>query len=115
MTTQENSIYTDLETDKITILTDLDLNSLFNLSYNFDLLKGIITTLLKNQQNLQKQCEAENRTNNDQYQLISNIQNDLGNINDNYVNKESYNELLEEIKEINGKLKTQEEYIQQSK
>ena len=35
-----------------------DLNELFNFSYNFDLLKGIIETLLKNQQNLQKQVDT---------------------------------------------------------
>ena len=37
-----------------------DLNELFNFSYNFDLLKGIIETLLKNQQNLQKQVDTMN-------------------------------------------------------
>ena len=35
-----------------------DLNELFNFSYNFDLLKGIIETLLKNQNNLQKQLDS---------------------------------------------------------
>jgi hypothetical protein len=29
--------------------TEIDLNSLFTLSYNFDLLKGVIETLVKNQ------------------------------------------------------------------
>ena len=35
-----------------------DLNELFNFSYNFDLLKGIIETLLKNQNNLQNQLDS---------------------------------------------------------
>ena len=35
-----------------------DLNELFNFSYNFDLLKGIIETLLKNQKDLQKQVDT---------------------------------------------------------
>ena len=35
-----------------------NLNELFNFSYNFDLLKGIIETLLKNQQNLQRQVDS---------------------------------------------------------
>ena len=35
-----------------------DLNELFNFSYNFDLLKGIIETLLKNQNNLQRQLDS---------------------------------------------------------
>ena len=38
--------------------SNANLNELFNFSYNFDLLKGIIETLLKNQQNLQKQVES---------------------------------------------------------
>ena len=35
-----------------------DLNELFNFSYNFDLLKGIIEKLLKNQQKIQKQLDV---------------------------------------------------------
>ena len=35
-----------------------DLNELFNFTYNFDLLKGIIETLLKNQRDLQKQVDS---------------------------------------------------------
>ena len=35
-----------------------DLNELFNFSYNFDLLKGIIEKLLKNQQTIQKQLDT---------------------------------------------------------
>ena len=46
-----------------------NLNELLNFSYNFDLLKGIIETLLKNQQNLQKQVESMEKENKE-FQLL---------------------------------------------
>ena len=42
-----------------------DLNELFNFSYNFDLLKGIIEKLLKNQQTLQKQLDTIKESHNE--------------------------------------------------
>ena len=53
--TSPHRISTEVTSEKIKIVTDIDLNALFNLNYNFDLLKGIIETLLKNQGALQKQ------------------------------------------------------------
>ena len=44
-----------MNSEKIQITNDIDLNALFNLNYNFDLLKGIIEQLLKNQKSLQDQ------------------------------------------------------------
>ena len=51
-------ISAEVTSDKIKLVNDIDLNSLFNLNYNFDLLKGIIEKLLKNQQKLQKQIDS---------------------------------------------------------
>ena len=45
---------------KIKFTANIDLNALFNLNYNFDLLKGIIDELLKNQQILQDQMDMIN-------------------------------------------------------
>lgn len=42
----------------IKIEKDIDLNSLFNLNYNFDLLKGIIEELLNNQKNLKEKMDS---------------------------------------------------------
>jgi len=50
-------ISTEVTTEKIKIMNDIDLNALFNLNYNFDLLKGIIEQLLKNQNALQNQID----------------------------------------------------------
>ena len=57
----DNLMLTDIEPENITIVENLDLNALFNLSYNFDLLKGIISTILKNQETLKKQIENEKK------------------------------------------------------
>lgn len=38
----ENRISSEITQEKIKIMNDIDLNALFNLNYNFDLLKGII-------------------------------------------------------------------------
>ena len=59
---QENNIdLPEIEPEDITIVENLDLNALFNLSYNFDLLKGIITTILKNQETFKKQIQSERK------------------------------------------------------
>ena len=61
-----------------------DLNELFNFSYNFDLLKGIIEKLLKNQQKLQKQIDSMK----DEQKELKLLKNDL-------------NTTKEELKKIN--------------
>ena len=61
-----------------------DLNELFNFSYNFDLLKGIIEKLLKNQQKLQKQIDSMK----DEQKDLKLLKNDL-------------NTTKEELKKIN--------------
>jgi hypothetical protein len=44
----------------VNLETEIDLNSLFTLSYNFDLLKGVIEALVKNQKaNNQKLMDLE--------------------------------------------------------
>ena len=62
-----------------------DLNELFNFSYNFDLLKGIIEKLLKNQQTLQKQLDTIKESHNE-LKLLKNelktAQNEIKQINE---------------------------------
>ena len=57
MNNSPHRISSELTSEKIKIIKDIDLNSLFNLSYNFDLLKGLIEHLLTNQQKLQNQID----------------------------------------------------------
>ena len=66
-------IFADIDND-ITIIEDLDLNGLFNLTYNFDILKGTISTLFKNQQNLMKKINKAHEINNEQNKVIESLQ-----------------------------------------
>ena len=65
MSRSDNLILTNIHPENITMYNNVDLNSLFNFSYNFDLLKGIIGALLKNQQTLKKEIEMANSINNE--------------------------------------------------
>lgn len=94
----------DIDND-ITIIDDLDLNSLFNFTYNFDILKLTITTLFKNQQNLLKKITKTNEINNEQNKEIESLQNY---IKDNYTTKNESKSLKKNLElkldELNQKI-----------
>ena len=115
MKPKDNLILTELEPTPITVLNDINVDALFNLSYNFDLLKGTITTMINNQQILQNQCIIENKTNNEQNQTLESLQRQVQTIDDNYINKDTFKEHTDEIKEIQGKIQSQNELLQKSK
>lgn len=92
-------ISTEVTAEKIKIMNDIDLNALFNLNYNFDLLKGIIEQLLKNQQALQKQLDECYNNNNEKDKRIEKLEKEVKYLKDTYINKETYNEDLSKIKE----------------
>ena len=115
MNNSPNRISTELTSEKIKIINDIDLNSLFNLNYNFDVLKGIIEHLLTNQQKLQNQIDEIflkdcNRDND-----INNLLKDTKLIKDSFVDKKSFKEVLGNIKEIKEHLKKHDEEILESK
>ena len=115
MATKDNLILTELEPTQITVLNDLNVDALFNLSYNFDLLKGTITTMIKNQQNLQQQCSIENKTNNEQNQILGALEQRIKIIEDNYINKDTFKENTDQFKEIQDKIQFQDDLLQKSK
>ena len=104
MTKTEDSILTDIQPENITVVENLDLNGLFNLTYNFDLLKGIITTILKNQDILKKQIETERRKNNEQNRTIESIKSNILLIKEKYMTKEGFNPTKNQIDNINAKI-----------
>lgn len=85
----------------IKIIDDAKLNHLFNLTYSFDILKSAITTLFKNQENLQKKLKKAIETNNEQNKYIENLQKQ---IKDNYTTKEEAKKLDTKLTEINDAL-----------
>ena len=71
--TSPHRISPEATSDKIKLVNDIDLNALFNLNYNFDLLKGIIEQLLKNQNALQNQIDELYGNNGDKDKRIITI------------------------------------------
>ena len=100
---KSNTILMDISPDNITIVDNLDLNTLFNLSYNFDILKGIIFTILKNQESLQMQIEKEKKVNKDQYKAIESLKSNIISIKEKYISKESFNETQYHVDKIEAK------------
>ena len=110
-----NIITTEMTSDKIQITNDIDLNALFNLNYNFDLLKGIIEQLLKNQNKLQNQINDLFGANGDKDKRIENLEKEVKYLKETYVNKSELKEIETDLKQINEKLKVHDKLIEESK
>ena len=84
----------DIEED-ITIMDDMDLNNLFNLTYNFDILKSTISILFKNQENLLKKINKAYEINKQQNEYMESLHQESISQKDNLESK---------IKEIEQKV-----------
>ena len=108
-------ISTEITTEKIKIMNDIDLNALFNLNYNFDLLKGIIEQLLKNQNALQNQIDDLYGLNSDKDQKIETLEKELKYLKETYVTKNDIKNIEIDIKSIKEHLKRHDDQIEESK
>ena len=115
MDSSKNLIIAEDPDKIITIYNDVDLNALFNFSYNFDLLKGIIGTLLKNQQNLQKQIELANSINHEQDKTIIALRNEIIDIKEKYTLRDDFVEIQDQMKKINEIFPVYDEELAKSK
>ena len=115
MNNSPHRISSELTSEKIKIIKDIDLNSLFNLSYNFDLLKGLIEHLLTNQQKLQNQIDEMYNKDCDRDKQTNLLIDDMKLIKETYVDKDSLNPIFEEIEGIKEKLNHHEEKLSFSK
>jgi hypothetical protein len=113
--TSPHRISTEITSEKIKIMNDIDLNALFNLNYNFDLLKGIIEQLLKNQNALQNQIDELFGNNGDKDKRIETLEKEVKYLKDTYVNKSQLKLIEAELKEIKERLKKHDFQIQDSK
>ena len=120
--TDNNILIENIEPENITLMENIDLNALFNLTYNFDLLKGTISTILKNQESLKKQIENEKRKNNDQNRTIESLKSNILLLKEKYMTKELFSSTKYQIDDINikilqlgEKITHMEEEISQSK
>ena len=108
-------ISTEITSEKIKIMNDIDLNALFNLNYNFDLLKGIIEQLLKNQNALQNQVDELFGSIGDRDNRIEALEKEVKYLKETYVNKSVLKALETDLKLIKEKLKTHDYQIEESK
>lgn len=108
-------ISAEVTSDKIKLVSDIDLNSLFNLNYNFDLLKGIIETLLQNQGALQRQFDDLNTSNEEKDKLIEKMQDEIKTLKETKTNSSDIKNLENEIDSIKGHLKQDDRKIEECK
>ena len=108
-------ISTEITTEKIKIMNDIDLNALFNLNYNFDLLKGIIEQLLKNQNALQNQIDDLYGLGSDKDKRIELLEKEIKYLKETYVNKNDIKSLEDELRKIKENLKKHDDQIDESK
>ena len=108
-------ISTEITTEKIKIMNDIDLNALFNLNYNFDLLKGIIEQLLKNQNALQNQIDDLYGINSDKDKRIEILEKEVQHLKETYITKENLKPIETDLKAIKDHLKKHDTQIDESK
>ena len=115
MNNSPHRISSELTSEKIKIIKDIDLNSLFNLGYNFDLLKGLIEHLLTNQQKLQNQIDEMYKKDCERDQHTNALLDDMKLIKETYVDKNTFNPILDEINGIKEKINSHNEKYSESK
>ena len=108
-------ISTEVTSDKIKLVNDIDLNALFNLNYNFDLLKGIIETLLQNQGALQRQLDDMYASNEEKDKTIEKMEEDIKLLKDAKVNRTEFKKLTTEVENIQSHLKQDDKRIDECK
>ena len=109
------AIQTRVTNDKIKIASNIDLNALFNLNYNFDLLKGIIEEILKNQEALQNQMDLVNINNNEKDHRIEQLEKEVEQLKQNQIDKSVIDKIQNDLKEIKEHLKKHDDQIDDSK
>ena len=108
-------ISTELTSEKIKIVNDIDLNALFNLNYNFDLLKGIIETLLKNQEAIQKQLDEIYSSNYEKDKELENIEKQIKLVKEISIDRGTFKNLESEVEQIKEHLKQTDKKIEECK
>ncbi len=97
----DSPIFDNNDNEKFQIIHDVDLNSLFNFTYNFDLLKGIIGNLLKNQQVLQRQIIFGNIEKKDKDKEIESLRNEIKKMKEIFTTKEDLMNIQYQLNKIN--------------
>ena len=115
MNNSPHRISSELTSEKIKIIKDIDLNSLFNLSYNFDLLKGLIEHLLTNQQKLQNQIDEMYQKDCERDKHTNDLLDDMKLIKETYVDKDTFNPVLNDVNSMKDKIKVHNNLFNEGK
>lgn len=100
MNQQTEKMLKEISSGNVKVIKEIDLNDIFKFSYNFDLLKGLITAILKNQENLKSKIDKERETINEQSKIIETLKNDMKSMKENSISKEQYTNINTKINEI---------------
>ena len=100
MNQQTEKMLKEISSGNVKVIKEIDLNDIFKFSYNFDLLKGLITAILKNQENLKSKIDKERETINEQSKIIETLKNDMKSMKENSISKEQYTNINAKINEI---------------
>ena len=111
----DNHFTTKITNDKIQLMNNLDLNALFHLNYNFDLLKGVIEELLKNQEILQKNMDKIDSSNNDKDRRIEELEREVKILKENQIDKKLIEQIQDDLSEIKSHLKKHDVQIDDCK
>ena len=111
----DSHIKTRITNEKIKIASNIDLNALFNLNYNFDLLKGIIEELLKNQEALQNQMDDIDKINQDKDDRIAKLEKEIERLKESQIEKSVIEQIQNDLNEIKKHLIKHDNQIDDSK
>ena len=110
---------TDFETGIVSLSKNSDLNNILNFTYNFDHLKNVLSTIIKNQNNLKKEYDEKFQAQSEEIELLKQ---ELEKINEENgpkgrlrVSKNDFNELKGKVNDFEDKLTQINEALDQSK
>ena len=106
-------ILTDFETGAVKLSNKSDLNNIF--TFNFDFLKEILETIIKNQISLQKQFEEKSNSHDKNIEILNNKFIEFNNIKKKEINSFSLEELNNRLDKLEKNIGQINEELDKSK
>ena len=106
-------ILTDFETGAVKLSNKSDLNNIF--TFNFDFLKEILETIIKNQISLQKQFEEKSNSHDKNIEILNNKFIEFNNIKQKEINSFSLEELNNRLDKLEKNIGQINEELDKSK
>ena len=109
------TISSELKSEKIKTLKNIDLNTIFTLTYNFDVLKVLLEHIIANQQKLQNQINEMHKKDIERDKYTNTLLNDMNIIKETYIDKDTFNPILDEMKEVKDNLQQHDDKFNEGK